>query len=312
MTELSTQPDVPTLEIDILLYLGALIRGWRYILLAGLAVGSITSAYCLTLPDTFEAFVRTTIIDSEAPGGIKPDERRASEVLTLVEHGFVMGTGRANYREIMLTRLRSRQFTMTFMDSHNIYRYLNPGQWDATTNDWLPGFKVDKQRAFKRFIEEVRMIEHDIETDLITVRIRWTDQVQAKDWANAYVTAFNDYIRQRALVEVERKRDYLEAELARSDVVEIQKSIYRLIEAQTAISMLANSRDEFALEIIDPATIPFDRFSPAPKRTIALGTLAGTMLACFGIIGTIVLRRFITLLGTLKQDGVPANLENPS
>jgi uncharacterized protein involved in exopolysaccharide biosynthesis len=208
--------------------------------------------------------------------------------------------------------LRSRQFTMTFMDSHNIYRYLNPEQWDTTTNDWLPGFKVDKLQAFGRFIGEIRMIEHDTETDLTTVRMRWTDRHQAKEWANAYVTAFNDYIRQRALVEVERKRDYLEAELARSDVVEIQKSIYRLIEAQTAIAMLANSRDEFALEIIDPATIPFGRFSPAPKRTIAFGMLVGTMLACFGIVGTIVLRRFITLIGVLKQNGVPANLGNPT
>jgi hypothetical protein len=36
------------------------------------------------------------------------------------------------------------------------------------------------------------------------------------------------------------------------------------------------------------------------------------MLACFGIIGTIVLRRFITLIGVLKQNGVPANLGNPT
>jgi len=291
---------VPQLEIDILAYLSALIGGWRLIVASGAACALAVAIYCQFLPDIYEAFVRVGAVDMEDPGGIKPDERRASEILTLVEHGFIMGSSHANFLDVTLARLKSRKYTAAFMEEHGIHRALYPNQWDQTTEAWRPGFRLDEAEAFKRFSEEIRFIEHNPENDIITIRFRWTDPIVAKDWANAFVVHFNDYIRSRTLDEVERKQAYLEAELQKSDVVDIQKSMYRMIEAQTAIEMLANARLEFALEVIDPATVPFDRFSPAPKRLTAYGLLTGAMLAIAFLIGRILFTRFIALLNTLQ------------
>jgi hypothetical protein len=74
------------------------------------------------------------VVDIEDPGGVSPDDRRASEVLTLVEHGFVMGTTRDNYNEVMLARLRSRSFTMHFLDTHNLYRFFTPTTGPRNSN----------------------------------------------------------------------------------------------------------------------------------------------------------------------------------
>jgi len=157
-----------------------------------------------------------------------------------------------------------------------------------------------KAEAIKWFGERIRVIEHNPETDILTIRMRWTDPELARDWANQYVAAFNDHVRADVLTEVARKQLFLRDELGRSDIVETEKSIYRMIEAQTAIAMLANSRDEYALEVIDPAIMPFDRITPAPKRLAIFGTVSGGMLVCFFLIGRVLLEGFLSLISQLK------------
>ncbi|MFT7245186.1 MAG: hypothetical protein ACI82A_002551 [Candidatus Azotimanducaceae bacterium] len=210
-------PPKQELEIDIIRYISALLYSWKLIIAGTVLGGSLIFAYYLTLPNIYEAFVRTAVVNAKDPGGIQPDERWASKVLALVEHGFVMGTSRDNYLEVMRTKLRTRLFTLEFMESHNVYQQLFAEHWD-------------------------------------------------------------------------------------SDVVDMEKSIYRLIEAQTAIAMLANSRNEYAIEVIDPATMPFNRFSPAPRRLTVYGFVSGAMLACFFVIGRVLLTGFMTLISQIKND----------
>ena len=301
MNQELTRTETPGLEVDLFIYIETLLSSWKSILFSAIIVASLVMAYCSQLPDIFEAFVRVGVIDTEESGGISPDERRASEVLTLVEHGFITSTSRDNFLAVTLARLRSRKFTSEFVESQNYYEKLHPEYWNSATESWVEGFKLDKISALKHFSENVRVIEHNPETDIITLRIRWTDPAIAEQWANAYIDTFNHHMRQRTLDEVSRKQTYLFKELEKSDVVDIQKSIYRLIEAQTAIAMLANSREQFALEIIDPATIPFDRFSPAPKRYTLYGLFFGAMLAVSFHIGRIFYNRFKQQLLSLQH-----------
>ncbi len=89
--------------------------------------------------------------------------------------------------------------------------------------------------------------------------------------------------------DVRRKQEYLQRELHNSDLLEMQKSIYRLIEAQTAIAMLANAREEYALEVIDPAAIPYRSFSMSRKKKILIGTVAGLLLTVFVVLARVLL-----------------------
>lgn len=291
----------PELEVDVFKYIAAVLDSWKLILGSAVLLASLVFGYCQTLPNVYETFARVSIVDPEDPGGIKPDERRASEVLTLVEHGFVMGSGSDNYHQVMRARMHSRLFTHEFMSTHGVYQELYAEHWDAGSESWIAGFEPNKAEAIKRFGEQIRIIEHNPETDIITLRMRWTDPKIAKQWTNQYITAFNNYIRNETLSEVERKRTYLYQELEQSDVVDIQKSIYRLIEAQTAIAMLANSKDQYVLEIIDPATLPFDRFSPAPKRYTVFGFVLGMMLMISAVIARLMLLSMINTLNEFRN-----------
>ena len=288
-------------SVDLVPFVNALIWS-RWILLAGTLLGAGFSAWlALNTPYTYVSGAKVNVVDIEDPGGVSPDDRRASEVLTLVEHGFVMGTTRDNYDDVMLAHLRSRSFTMRFLDTHNIYRHFYPEHWSDEDQTWKGDFQPDRGESFTRFRDEIRLIDVDEETDIVTVSMRWTEPTLPRDWANLYVRTFNEYMRERTLLESDRKQAFLEEKLRQSDVVEIQRSIYRLIEAQTAIVMLANAREEYVLEIIDPAARPYRSVNMSRKKKVAVGGIAGLLLSAFAVLGVTLLRQFWETLQAARR-----------
>ncbi len=287
--------------IDLMPYINAVIDARWWILAATLATTVLAASWSLSRPYMYESQVKVSVVDIEDPGGVSPDDRRAAEVLTLVEHGFVMGTTRDNYDEVMLARLRSRDFTMRFIDSHNVYQHFYPDHWDAQAKQWLDNFTPDRGATFTRFRDEIRQIEHDELTDIITVSMRWPDASVARDWANQYISEFNEFIRAKTLLEVDRKLAFLDAQLRSSDVLELQQSIYRLIEAQTAIAMLANAREEYALEVIDPAAMPYRSFNKSRKFKTVVGGMAGALLSVFAVLALVLIRSMLETLASHRQ-----------
>ena len=288
-------------ELDLMPYINALIdRYW--IILAGALLGAVFTAYlAYSSPYQYQSGVRVSVVDIEDPGGVSPDDRRASEVLTLVEHGFVMGTTHDNYNDVIRARLASRNFLMRFLDEQNVYRFFYPEQWLEEQQRWADGFSPDRGEVMTLFRDTVRSIERDEETDIITVAMVWTDPAVARDWANQYVHSFNEFMRERTMQDVQRKQEFLEAELRRSDVLEIQQSIYRLIEAQTAITMLASAREEYVLEVIDPAALPYRSFNMSRKKKIVIGTVAGGLLATFALLATVLLMSMWRTLSSYRR-----------
>lgn len=288
-------------SLDLMPFVNALLRA-KLILLAALVIGAgIGTWLSMTTPYSYVAGSKVSIVDISDPGGVSPDDRRASEVLTLVEHGFVMGTTRDNYAEVMLARLRSRSFTLHFLETHNIYRHFYPAKWSEETQSWKDGFTPDIGESFTRFRDEIRMITVDEETDIVTIAMRWPEPTLPRDWANMYVDTFNEYMRDRTTQEVERKQAFLEEKLRQSDVVEIQKSIYRLIEAQTAIMMLANAREEYVLEIIDPAARPYRSVNMSRKKKIVVGSIVGFMLSVFAVLAITLLLQLWNSFQTARE-----------
>ena len=277
-------------QIDLMPYLRAVMRA-RWLLLSILALGICAGAWLgWSASPVYLSEAKVSVVDIEDPGGVSPDDRRASEVLTLVEHGFVMGTTRDNYNEVMLARLRSRAFTMLFLDTHNIYRHFYPQHWSEEQQTWIGDFRPDRGEVFTRFRDEVRGITVDEETDIISVAMRWPEASLPMQLANLYVQTFNEHMRQRTLEEVERKQAFLKEKLRQSDLVDIQQSIYRLIEAQTAIMMLANAREEYVLELIDPAARPYQSITMSWKKKALIGGAVGFLLGAFAVLGITFLR----------------------
>lgn len=296
-----SQTTTAAMEVDLMPYINALIDARWWLAGAALAAALVSAWWAYSSPYMYLSAAKVSVVDIEDPGGVSPDDRRASEVLTLVEHGFVMGTTHDNYNDVIRARLASRNFVMRFLDEHNVYRHFYPKKWLEDEQTWEEGFTPDRGSVLTQFRDNVRGIELDEETDILSVSMTWPDPAVARDWANLYISSFNEFMRERTMRDVRRKQAYLERELLSSDVVEMQQSIYRLIEAQTAIAMLASAREEYVLEVIDPAALPYRSFNLSRKKKVLIGAIAGTLLATFGVLAWVLLAGMFQRINVYRQ-----------
>jgi uncharacterized protein involved in exopolysaccharide biosynthesis len=163
--------------------------------------------------------------------------------------------------------LESRRLAEEFTKRNNLAPKLLPDAMEPTL--WM---------AVQAFRARVLEINHDVLTGTTIVSMNWPDPKIAADWANAYVVLCNELVRERAIQDATRNIEFLNAQIAQTTVVELQRVIYNLIENETKALMVANVRDEYAFAVIDPAVPPEMRSSPRRTLMVIIGLGLGGFL----------------------------------
>ena len=91
----------------------------------------------------------------------------------------------------------------------------------------------------------------------------------------------------RSIAETLQNLAYLNTQLQKTAVADMQSTFYKLIEEQTKSLMLAEVQEEFIFKVVDPAVVPEQKDSPKRALICVLGTLLGGMMGV-----AIVLVRF--------------------
>lgn len=198
--------------------------------------------------------------------------------------GVSLGGG--SDKEAAIAFLQSRAFLESFIEEQDIMPSLYAAEWDQEKKLW----KVDDNKkipstykAFSLFSKKILNISSDRKSGLITITITWTNPEQAAKWANELIKKANNSLREKAITENRLSLDYLQKELQKTSLTEVQNTIYRLIENQTKTMMMANTQEQFAFKIVDPAlTVDEDAFI-YPKRAsfMTIGALAGLSIGIF-------------------------------
>lgn len=224
----------------------------------------------------------TVLAPAQANGGANAMASllgQASGLAALV--GINVGGQTSNVEEALAV-LRSREFTLRFMNDEQILAKIFPDDWDAAGQRWKPGVKPPStSRAYTFFDTEMRLIVQNRKTGLVSLHIEWTDRAAAARWANLLVKRLNDEMRQRAINDANVSLRYLEKELDATSAVEVRQSINRLIEAQIKQRMLANVNQEYAFRVIDQAVVPEpdEAIRPQRRKIVMIGALLGLLLA---------------------------------
>lgn len=193
-----------------------------------------------------------------------------------------------------LAILRSREFSRAFIDEHNLLPVFYSEQWDAEGKTWIgddPDLQPDMQDAIRMFREDVLSVGEGTDAGLVTFSVEWTDPELAATWANMLVARLNEHMRQRALSSAQANVDYLQNELAKTNVVTLQQSIGRLLETELQKLMLARGNDEFAFRVIDPAEPPKLRVRPNRSLIVITAGMLGGMLSVFIVFTVSAIRR---------------------
>ena len=193
-----------------------------------------------------------------------------------------------------IERLKARGTTRRLIEANKLMPVLFADRWNEATKDWKAGVRVPSvDDAIRLFDREVRVVAEDRHTGLITVAITFRDPDLAAQWAGELVRIVNSEMRASAIEEADRTLEYLGREVAKTQVVEMQQAVYRVVEAQLRAKLLAVVRDDYALKVVDPAMPPDPRRPVFPARALfaALGLLAGGIFAGFVLLGFASRRR---------------------
>lgn len=181
--------------------------------------------------------------------------------------------------------LRSPQFTVEFIEENDLLHLLFPDKWDAEAGAWdvdQPGQAPSLLDGYAVFNEKIRRIREE-DDGIVSVAVEWSDPQRAADWSNMLIQKLNLRMRQRAIDEANRTISFLEAEVQKTNVVEIQQAIYSMMENQLNTRTVASVREEYAFRVISPALPPdTDKFiKPQRAFMVVLGGIIGVALGVF-------------------------------
>lgn len=188
-----------------------------------------------------------------------------------------------NARAEAVAVLQSNSLAEQFIRDHELMPLLFADRWNAAIRQWRGGGlqgEPSMAEAVKRFVERVRLVQEDKLTGLVKVSVRWREPKVAAIWANDLISLANERMRARAVNEANGSLRFLEKEIDKTNNIELQQVILRLMQEQLNAVTLASVRAEYALQTIDPARAPDadDYVWPRPAVLLALGLVVGTLV----------------------------------
>ncbi|MGR5070384.1 Wzz/FepE/Etk N-terminal domain-containing protein [Vibrio alfacsensis] len=286
-------------EIDLRELFGALWKG-KWIIIATtfvFAVGAVL--YALSLPNIYKSDALLAPAESSGGGGLSKMAGQLGGLAALA--GVNLGGGESSQTVLAVQVMKSRQFVEAFINKHDLLVPLMAAKdWDLANNklildeelynpstgEWLREAKglrgaiPTAQEVFEVFSKEVLSVSQNKESGLYTVSVKHYSPYVAQQWVNWLIEDINKVMRERTIAETSQNLAYLNTQLQKTAVADMQSTFYKLIEEQTKSLMLAEVQEEFVFKIIDPAVVPENKVKPNRVMVIILGLLLGTI---FGV-----------------------------
>ncbi|WP_039974632.1 Wzz/FepE/Etk N-terminal domain-containing protein [Vibrio jasicida] len=284
-------------EIDLRELFGALWKG-KWLIIATtfiFVVGAVL--YALSLPNIYKSDALLAPAESSGGGGLSKMACQLGGLAALA--GVNLGGNESSQTDLAVQVMKSRQFVEVFINKHDLLVPLMAAKdWDLANNklildeelynsntgewlrepDGLRGTTPTAQEAFEVFSKEVLSVSQDKESGLYTLSVKNYSPYIAQQWVNWLIEDINKVMRERTIAETSQNLAYLNTQLQKTAVADMQSTFYKLIEEQTKSLMLAEVQEEFIFKVVDPAVVP--ELKDGPKRALicVLGTLLGGML----------------------------------
>tara|TARA_B100000029_G_scaffold509857_1_gene599958 strand:- start:1265 stop:2125 length:861 start_codon:yes stop_codon:yes gene_type:complete len=183
--------------------------------------------------------------------------------------------------ETNIAVIESKQFTKIFLEGNNILEKLYPEAWDKESNNWKQGVRIPTFDDILKDLNGVQNIIFDKRSGLLSVTVDLNDPNSAAEWANSFMRTANNHLRDMAIKEAKKNIGFLNNELLEVKVVQMKQLLNQMIAAETQKIMIANTRDDYAFKIIDPAFVPDKKIRPQRSLIVIFGALIGLLFSSF-------------------------------
>ena len=259
------------LEINLMDEFKFILENKLKLIIASSVFSLLFAIYSLTLPKEYSSTV--TFIPSKT--NLQSSGSSMSGLAGLVGIGGV-GSG-PSQTSISLAVLNSRSFLNFFAEKNKVNPFLFPDDWNELDKTWIRG-KPNSESVASSIRELISISSNQ---DIYELEFEWTDPIQTAAWANLIIKDLNDHLRLQEIESGELKISFLNAQLKKNTINDIDNVFFKMIEDQTKNNMLTNVTDSYAFKILDEAIEATNNHKPKRFQIIALGFFVGFF---FGII----------------------------
>ena len=253
--------------------------------------------YALSVPNQYKASV-SLVPAQQQSGGISGALAQLGGIASLA--GVSLGSGDSSESQIAQRIMQSWSFIDDFIKSNNLEIDIFAAEgWDRAsgklnidedlynsgTTQWLvkneETNKVGMPSSWRLFetFTEILSVSEDKKTGLVSMSIEYYSPQIAKQWLDMYISAINKHMQERQMAKVTRNIEYLEAQIAKTTIAEMQEVFYTIIEEQLKSKMLAEANPDYAFVAVSPTMVPEQKSQPKRALICILGTLLGGMLS---------------------------------
>ena len=159
---------------------------------------------------------------------------------------------------------------------------INKKVYDVKNQRWL----VDKPTSwslFKSFSSRLSVSETN--SGFLSISIEHYSPYLAKQLLDLYISAINKHMQELQVMKVNNNINYMQEQLKRTSIAEMQEVFYTIIEEQIKNKMLAEASPDYAFVAVNASMLPEEKSQP--KRAIiciALTLFGGILSVLFVLI----------------------------
>jgi uncharacterized protein involved in exopolysaccharide biosynthesis len=182
--------------------------------------------------------------------------------------------------------LRSRSFASDFLEHAGLLPTIQAQSTGLVAK--LLNASLTDYDTVEIFRHNIMRIEEEARSGITNVTVRWYDQEEAAEWANAIAASINRTLRDRAIHDSSRLVEYLNGQIQKADSLEVRGALYSALETELKSGAIAQVREDYAYRVLDPAIPSPLVVSPKLALRLVVGCFFGTVVA----VVVVSLRRF--------------------
>ena len=300
-------PDQPLLnqyddEIDLRELFAVLWAGKLKIIVITAIFAVASVIYALSVPNQYKATALLAPAQSDG-GGLSGALGQLGGLASLA--GVSLGGGESGEAQIAQEIMKSWSYIEGFIADNNIAvevyaaegwskgsneLQIDDDLYDTETKTWSVENDTTGEvgppsswKLFESFSERLTVSE-DKKSGLVSVSIEYYSPQIAKQWVDLYVQSVNRFMQQRQVDKVTRNINYLQEQIEKTSIAQMQEVFYTIIEEQTKNKMLAEASPEYAFVAVGPSMVPELKSKPKRALICILGTLLGGMLSVLMVL----------------------------
>lgn len=174
---------------------------------------------------------------------------------------------------ISKNQLESDLVTVTGWDSKENKLIYDDSLYDTKNKKWL--VPIPSSWSLYKAFKNRLMINEDLKTGMTTISFKYFSPTHARDFLQLYIQDINDFMKLRKLETVDKNIDYLQEQINKTMISDMENVFYQIIAEQTKTKMLAEAMPEYTFVTISKAMIPEEKSEPTRSLIVIISTILG-------------------------------------